>query len=104
MSAQYIPTNPNLPNAGRLHQALRALREGAAILGQEVNSIVAMRNGDNSDVTHYAQVVTYYGVGAGQYADANTAAKRLDDETEAVKGNMDNVMASLNQLCGFLGI
>lgn len=104
MAAQYIPTNPSLPNAARLHQALRALREGATILSQEVSAMVAMRDGDNSDAAHYPLVVTAYGVGAGQYASANAAAKKLDDEAEAVKGNVDAVLPSLSQLCGFLGI
>jgi hypothetical protein len=97
--------------ASRILQALRALREGRAIIRQELAAAVQMRDGDGTLASHYDVFAAKRGFVANDYADANTAAKAGYDELSSLDfvlnraaGQGDAAGAALDQACAKFGV
>lgn len=109
MAAAYIEADPT--KAARIHQALRAIREGRAILDQELKAAVQARDGDGSVAAHYDLWAAKKGFVANDYADANTAAKAGFDELNSLllkltkpAGQGDETGAAIDNACGKFGV
>lgn len=109
MAAVYIESD-DIKNA-RIKQALRAIREGRAILRQELAVAVQQRDGDGSLAAHYDVYAVKKGYVANDYADANTAAKAGYDELSSLdfilnraEGQGDAAGAAIDQACAKFGV
>lgn len=109
MAAAYIESD-DTKNA-RVKQALRAIREGRAILGQELACAVKMIDGDTTQAAQFDVFAAKKGYVANDYADANTAAKAAYDELNSLytiltkpSGQGDAAGAALDQACAKLGV
>ncbi len=109
MAAPYIESDDQ-KNA-RIKQALRAIREGRAILGQEIAVAIQMRDGNGSLASHYDVFAVKKGYVANDYADANTAAKAAFDELDSlhskltkVAGQGDETGVAIDQACAKFGV
>ncbi len=109
MAANHIESDQT-KNA-RVLQALRAIREGRAILGQEIAVALQMRDGDGSLASHYDVFASKKGYVANDYADANTAAKAGFDELNSLyaklvkpAGQGDETGVAIDQACGKFGV
>lgn len=109
MAAPFVEVDQN--KATRILQALRAIREGRAILGQEIASAVQKRDGDGSLAAHYDVFAAKLGFVANDYADANTAAKAGFDELDSLyaklikpAGQGDATGAAIDQACAKFGV
>lgn len=94
----------------RVKQALRAIREGRAILGQELAVADQMRDGNGSEASHYDLFASEKGYAAGDYVDANTAAKAAYDELASLhfklttNASVTDVAAAIDQACAKFGV
>jgi hypothetical protein len=102
MAAQAIIADKNNElnrHAIRCVQLHREAKEHGAIA---LAGYIALKDGDGTQAAHFDLMAAQCGIQAGDYADANTAAKALYDEMNSVDGNV-NVAAAV-QLAGFLGV
>jgi ABC-type uncharacterized transport system YnjBCD substrate-binding protein len=108
MAAAYIESG-DTANA-RVKQALRAIREGRAILGQEIAAAVQKRDGDGSLAAHYDLYATKMGYVANDYATADAAAKAGFDELSSLhfklttNAQVTDVATAIDQACAKFGV
>lgn len=108
MAANYIESDDQ-KNA-RVKQALRAIREGRAILGQELAAAAQMIDGNGSEASHFDLLANKRGYVANDYADANTAAKAAYDELSSLhfkmtsNSSITDMAAALDQACAKFGV
>lgn len=109
MPANLIEADPN--KAARIHQALRAIREGRAILNQELAAADQARDGDGSLAAHYDLWALKRGFLANDYASADAAAKAGYDELSSLafklnraSGQGDATGAAIDQACAKFGV
>jgi hypothetical protein len=109
MAANLIEADPT--KAARIHQALRAIREGRTILRQELAAAVQARDGDGSLAAHYDLWAAKKGFVANDYATAEAAAKAGYDELSSLDfilnrgaGQGDAAGAALDQACAKFGV
>lgn len=98
--AQYIilaSPSSNIKSAAII-TAITQLRAGFSTLQAEFLRMSAMKTGDGSVVGDYAEVASVYGVQIGNFADANTAAKALYDETNSALGNSPALIQLMSEL------
>lgn len=108
MAYTYIKTNDGLPNTKRLRAAmndLMAWRRTAFGVNHPLFAVkatmLAMRDGDGSQASHYALVTTSFG------CETDAKAKKLFEEIEAVcfylgsgSATQDQITAAVDQLEG----
>lgn len=91
----------------RFLQQLREARDG---LTTQLAVLTQYRDGDGSSATHYDLLAVSGEFVAGDYADANAAAKASYDELSSLVGklttnsNITDVLAALNQACAKHGV
>lgn len=110
MAANHIICNQNNDIIRKVIRALQQLREGRNNLAEVRAAIIQMRDGDGSDAAHYDLFASQASFQAGDYADANAAAKALFDELDslyskvATDNNVSNVSAAIGQAPAKLGV
>jgi hypothetical protein len=109
MAALFIEVDAT--KAARILQALRAIREGRAILAQELAAANQARDGNGSSAAHYDLWASKKGFVANDYADANTAAKAGYDELSSLSfklhrgaGEGDETGVAIDQACAKFGV
>lgn len=102
MAANYIPCNQQQEMVRKAIRGLQMLREGKECIEIALAGFGAMKDGDGSQASQFSQMASICSITAGQYADANTAAKKLYDEMNSVNGNVN--VASAVQLAGYMGV
>jgi phosphoribosylformylglycinamidine (FGAM) synthase-like amidotransferase family enzyme len=81
-------------------RAMQLLREGVELLEHQRATMIQMRDGDGSSAAHYDILATEGGYSAGDYADANTAAKASFDELDSLYATLNSgAVAAINQAC-----
>ncbi len=109
MAAAFIESDPT-KNA-RVHQALRAIREGRAILGQEIAAAIQKRDGDGSQAAHYDVYAAKMGYVANDFVSVEAASKAGFDEMNSLyiiltkpTGQGDAAGAALDNACAKFGV
>lgn len=108
MAANYIEADPQ--KAARIHQALRAIREGRSILGQELAAAVQTTDGDGSQASHFDVYASKRGYVANDYGTAEAAAKAGYDELASLhfklttNSSISDMAAALDQACAKFGV
>lgn len=102
MAAQHIIANHQNEIVRKAIRGLQQLREGKENVAQAFAAFDGLKDGDGSQAAHFDLMAVQCGITAGDYADANTAAKAFYDELNSVNGNVN--VAAAEQLAGFLGV
>lgn len=103
MAALFIECNINHPVVRQAIRGAQLLREAESQLAAALAGMSAMKDGDGTSSDHFVLLATECELVANGYADANTAAKALYDETNSVAGNATAGIAAAKQLCAYLG-
>ena len=91
-------------------RALQMIREGLDLLRSQRAIDLQYRDGDGSQTLHYDQLATAGGFTAGDYADANAAAKASFDEIDSLYAKLSTdaqvtaVNAAILQACAKHGV
>lgn len=92
-------------------RALQMIREGKEVLGHVREVIIQARDGDGSQSAHYDLVASEGGYEAGDYADANAAAKASFEELDSLYAKLnagagvgDSTGAAITQACAKHGV
>lgn len=91
-------------------RALSMIREGRELLKSHLSAMIQTRDGDGSLSAHYDLTATLGVFQAGDYADANAAAKASFDELNSlsIKLNTDasvtTVLTALDNACAKHGV
>lgn len=80
------------------------IRNGSKILNGALAAVMSMKDGDGSQAAHYDMLADRLNFESGDYADENTAAKKLADELNSAAGNAATAAAAAAQLSGYLGL
>jgi hypothetical protein len=86
------------------------VREGLETLGHARLAMIQARDGDGSLASHYDLLAAEGGYTAGDYADANAAAKASFDEVDSLyaklsgNGSVTDVNAAILQCCAKHGV
>lgn len=110
MAATHIKVDATKEISRNGVRAVQMIREGCNLLAQWQSAVIQMRDGDGSSAAHYDLFATLGGIEAGDYADANTAAKSWFDEMDSLNakvngnGSTDNVNAAILQANAKLGV
>ncbi len=99
MSTYFVLATTSNPKGTALANAVQQARTAFSVLQAESLRMAAMLSGDGSQDTHYAEIVTIYGVQQGTSASANAAARAMYNEINSAVGNS----AALVQLMAELG-
>jgi phosphoribosylformylglycinamidine (FGAM) synthase-like amidotransferase family enzyme len=93
-------------NSDAMRDAVRAMtmiREGLDVLRNQRNKMLQYRDGDGTQAAHYDQLAAAGVFVAGDYADANAAAKASFDELDSLhaklsgNGSVTDVNAAIMQ-------
>ncbi len=91
-------------------RALQMIREGVELLGNQRSIDIQYRDGDGSQAAHYDLLAAAGSFQAGDYADANAAAKASFDELDSLyaklstDGSVSFVKAAIYQACAKHGV
>ena len=97
MAFAYIHFNDQTQHGRQLRRVLNMMEESDDLLADIRDVMIQMRDGDGSDVVHYAEVTTRFG-----FAN-NTKAKEAFDELDSCysktsgNGSVSNVRAARDQ-------
>ncbi len=86
------------------------LREARQILIDARSVMLQFRDGDGSQAAHYDQLAAAGDFTAGDYADANAAAKASFDEVDSLHAkittdaSVSSVMTAISQACAKHGV
>lgn len=105
MAADFIKFNRQADISRANARALQLLREGTELLEHNRATMIHMRDGDGSSAAHYDLLASEGGYAAGDYADANAAAKASFDELDSLYAVLNGgAMAAINQACAKHGV
>lgn len=111
MAAAFIDMDRQTEVGRQIARALQLLREGQETLSHARAVIIQMRDGDGSQAVHYDLVAAEVGYQAGDFADANAAARAsfleldsLHAKITAGDGVGDATGAAIAQACAKHGI
>jgi hypothetical protein len=110
MAAAYIPFDRNKDVTRKVVGALQKLREGKQDLEDALEVMTQMKDGDGSQAAHFDLLASQGTFAAGDYADANAAAKAFFDEVSSLSfklntnGSITDMDAALIQACAKLGV
>jgi phosphoribosylformylglycinamidine (FGAM) synthase-like amidotransferase family enzyme len=84
-------------------RGMQMIREGVRVLADARAAMIQARDGDGSQASHYDLLASEGGYQAGDYADANAAAKASFDEIDSLcaklttDASVSNVAAAIAQ-------
>lgn len=110
MAAAAIFFDPSKPIPIQIRRALTMMLEGRQVLINARAAMLQMRDGDGSLASHYDLLAAQGGYQAGDYADANAAAKASFDELDSLHAKVNSdasvsaVMTALNQAAAKHGV
>ena len=105
MAAQHVIVNKEKQITRDAVQAVQMLRQAIALLDQTRGSMIFAIDGVTTDAVNFDLLATLMGHQPGDYADANTAAKKTFDEFDSLWGQVDsNVRNALAQFCALHAI
>lgn len=110
MAAQYLDFDKTAEPMRQAIQGLRQVREGRAALANARAIMVQMVDGATSAAANFDLFATECGFQAGDYADANTAAKASFDEIDSLHaklfatGSTSEVDQAITQCCAKHGV
>lgn len=84
MAANLILFDNSKPIPLKVVRALQMIREGVRTLTDARAAMIQARDGDGSQTSHYDLLASQGGYQAGDYADANAAAKASFDEIDSL--------------------
>lgn len=98
MAANHIIFNKQHDVMRQAVRGMQLLREGRDVLTEARAALIQMRDGDGSQASHYDLLATQAAFAAGDYADANAAAKASFDELDSVwsKVATDNSVSAVS--------
>lgn len=103
MAALFIECNTQHPVIRQAIRGCQLLREAESQIAAALAGMAALKDGDGTQASHFTLLASEGEVVANDYADANTAAKKLYDETNSVAGNAAAGITAAKQLCAYLG-
>lgn len=110
MAANLIKFDTTKPIPRQIARALELIREGRQTLINIRAAMIQARDGDGSQASHYDLLASEGGYQAGDYADANAAAKASFDELDSLHAKLttdasvSSVMTAISQACAKHGI
>lgn len=110
MAAAFIIYDKNTDDGRDVRRGMEMIQEGIAILKNRQSIRIQQRDGDGSSAAHYDLLASQGSFQAGDYADANTAAKASFDEMDSMlfklttNGSVDNVDAAIKQCAAKHGV
>ncbi len=110
MAAPIILFDRNTDVGRRIVRYLQMVREAREGLAETLAVLVQMRDGDGSQASHYDLLAVQAGFTAGDYADANTAAKASHDELASLifklttNSSITDMLAAMDQACAKHGV
>lgn len=90
--------NPGTQSGSRLRSALSSLEGGRDLLIKELATMTADLTGNGSDPAHFTNVVTRYGFGSNEYAQAAWNELQSCVFKVTTDSTVDSVQAALLQL------
>lgn len=104
MAAPYIPCDQSKTIPSEIKRNLKKLAEAAAGLRRAFDAMSAQADGAKDQAADFDLLASQGGYTAGDYSDANTAAKASYDQINSVVGNYEaNVEAAANQALAYHG-
>lgn len=88
MAANLILSDATKQICIQRNRALTMIREGVRILTDSRAAMLQARDGDGSQTAHYDLLASQGGYQAGDYADANAAAKASFDEIDSLHAKL----------------
>ncbi len=110
MAANHIICDQTKELSRNVIRYMRMLREAMLGIEQARAAYLQARDGDGTLASHYDLVATLGGYQAGDYADANAAAKASFDEMDslyakvATNGSVSSVRAAIEQAAAKHGV
>lgn len=110
MAAGIIKYDRNTDAMRQKVRALQMIREGLELLGNQRAIDIQYRDGDGTNAAHYDLLAVAGDFEAGDYADANAAAKASFDELDSLyaklstDASVSNVRAAIYQACAKHGV
>lgn len=110
MAANHIIFNKQHDVMRQAIRGMQLVREGRDVLEQARASMLQMRDGDGSSAAQYDLLATKAGFEAGDYGDANAAAKASFDEIDSLSfklttnSQVSDMTAAIDQCCAKHGV
>lgn len=110
MAAQIFLYDKTKPPMSDALQAVQQIRDGRERLKRARDVMIRFRDSDGSQAAHYDLLASAGSFSAGDYADANAAAKAAFDEIDSciakltTDSSVSAVLTAVDQACSKLGI